>query len=235
MAQRALPRIASVAAHLQPQAVAGAASSNAENYRGVFEGKLGFGKKCAVVVVDFCLAYTTPGSKWYCPGSGFGVVDAVDRSVELLRLARAKAVPVYYTQVYFEHESDGGLFKQKIGSIREWTPYNPLIQIDPKLTPGKDDCVFVKQYPSAFWGTNLASNLHASGVDTCIVIGCSTSGCVRATVLDGMCHGFRCIVPRECVGDRTEAVHEANLFDINAKMGDVVPLQDVLAHLNALA
>lgn len=92
----------------------------------------------------------------------------------------------------------------------------------------------VKQYPSAFFGTELASMLRASGVDTVILVGCSTSGCIRATALDAMQHGFRCIVPRECVGDRTRAVHESNLFDINAKNGDVVAVSEVVDYLKEL-
>ena len=90
------------------------------------------------------------------------------------------------------------------------------------------------QYPSAFFGTSLAANLRAIHVDTCIVVGCSTSGCIRATVLDGMCHGFRCIVPRECVGDRTESIHDSNLFDMNAKNGDVVAKAVVMDYLSNL-
>lgn len=210
------------------------AEENAASVRGLFDGGLGFGEKSALVVVDFTKAYTTPGSKWYCPGSGFGVVDAVAQTAPLLELARQKAVPVFYTVVYYEHESDGGVFTQKVPALRTWTKDNPLVQIDDGVAPRAGEKVIVKQYPSAFFGTSLASNLHSIGVDTCIVTGCSTSGCIRATVLDGMCHGFRCIVPRECVGDRTESVHESNLFDMNAKNGDVVPRQVVMDYLNSL-
>jgi len=187
-----------------------------------------------VIVVDFTKAYTTLGSKWYCPGKDFGVVDAVDQSIDLLTLARKKRVPIFYTTVYFEHPTDGGIFTQKIPAIRSWTKDNPLCEIDQKVLPQAGDSVLVKQYPSAFFGTNLACNLRAINVDTCIVIGCSTSGCIRASVLDGMQQGFRCIVPRECVGDRTESIHDANLFDINAKNGDVVAKQVVMDYLTKL-
>lgn len=187
-----------------------------------------------MIVVDFTKAYTTLGSKWYCPGKDFGVVDAVDQSIDLLTLARKKRVPIFYTTVYFEHPTDGGIFTQKIPAIRSWTKDNPLCEIDQKVLPQAGDSVLVKQYPSAFFGTNLACNLRAINVDTCIVIGCSTSGCIRASVLDGMQQGFRCIVPRECVGDRTESIHDANLFDINAKNGDVVAKQVVMDYLTKL-
>ncbi|CAE7501597.1 nicF, partial [Symbiodinium microadriaticum] len=133
--------------------------------------------------------------------------------------------------VYFEHPSDGGIFTQKIPKLRTWTKDNPLVEIDDSIAPHEGDAVLVKQYPSAFFGTSLACNLRAIGVDTCIMIGCSTSGCIRASVLDGMQQGFRCVVPRECVGDRTQSIHESNLFDINAKNGDVVPKQSVMDYM----
>ena len=100
--------------------------------------------------------------------------------------------------------------------------------------PEEEDTVLVKKYPSAFFGTELASMLTARGVDTIILVGCSTSGCIRATALDAMQHGFRCVVPRECVGDRTAAVHESNLFDINSKNGDVLPKRTVMDFLSRL-
>eukprot|EP01062_Namystynia_karyoxenos_P084067 TRINITY_DN9811_c0_g1_i1.p2 TRINITY_DN9811_c0_g1~~TRINITY_DN9811_c0_g1_i1.p2 ORF type:complete len:255 (+),score=108.27 TRINITY_DN9811_c0_g1_i1:62-766(+) len=226
-------RAAVLASHLRPCGSA-RGCSNQENYKGLFDGGLGFGQKSAVIVVDFTNAYTQSGSRWYCPGKGYGVVDAVAQSRDLLALARAKGVPVFYTKVFYEHPSDGGVFTQKIPLLRTWTKDNPLCEIDASIAPQSGDVVLVKQYPSAFFGTSLASNLRALNVDTCVVIGCSTSGCIRATVLEGMQHGFRCIVPRECVGDRTESVHESNLFDINAKNGDVVAKQVVMDHFAAL-
>jgi len=217
-----------------PTAAVTSSTTTSQSYKGLFDGGLGFGQKSAIIVVDFTKAYTTPGSKWYCGGKGFGVVDAVAESVELLVLARRKGVPIFYTQVYYEHETDGGVFTQKIPALKTWTKDNPLVAIDDKITPEKGDSVLVKQYPSAFFGTNLACNLRSINVDTCIVIGCSTSGCIRASVLDGMQHGFRCIVPAECVGDRTEEVHKSNLFDMNAKNGDVVSKAVVMEYLLSL-
>ena len=104
----------------------------------------------------------------------------------------------------------------------------------PELPPAEPDVVIAKQYASAFFGTPLAAMLTSLGVDTVILTGCSTSGCVRATAVDGMQHGFRVIVPRECVGDRHQAPHEANLFDIDSKYGDVVGKADVLTYLRQL-
>jgi maleamate amidohydrolase len=199
-----------------------------QNYRGVFDGRLGFGRAPAIIVVDFIRAYTEPGSPLYAPA----VVEAVRASVPLLTAARRKGVPVIYTRVvYHPSGNDGGLFVRKVPTLRRMVEGEPLAEIVPELPPGPDDVILIKQYASAFFGTSLAAMLTARGVDTLIITGCSTSGCVRATAVDAMQNGFRPVVPRECVGDRHAAPHEANLFDINAKYGDVVPLADVLARL----
>jgi maleamate amidohydrolase len=202
-----------------------------QNYRGVFDGRLGFGRAPAILVVDFIRAYTEPGSPLYAPA----VVEAVKATVPLLALARERKVPVIYTRVlYHPNGADGGLFVQKVPTLRKMVEGEPLADIVPELPPGPDDVILVKQYASAFFGTSLAAMLTARGIDTLIVTGCSTSGCVRATAVDTMQYGFRPVVPRECVGDRHEGPHEANLFDINAKYGDVVALRDVMDRLQAL-
>ena len=202
--------------------------SKFENYSGVFDGRLGFGKKAAVLVIDFIRAYTTPGEPLYAPA----VVTAVNETVDLLALARSKEVPVIYTQVlYNRHGLDGGIFVQKVPILRTLVPGEPLAEIVPQLTPTDSDIIIVKQYASGFFGTPLAASLTSMGVDTLILTGCSTSGCVRATAVDGMQYGFRVIVPRECVGDRHQAPHEANLFDIDSKYGDVVTKAEVMAYL----
>ncbi len=199
-----------------------------QNYSGVFDGRIGFGKKPAVLVVDFILAYTTPGAALYADG----VVQAVGETVALLDRARAKGIPVIYTKVlYHPNGADGGIFVQKVPVLRTMIPGEPLAEIVPELSPAENDVILVKQYASAFFGTSLAAMLTAQGVDTIILTGCSTSGCVRATAVDGMQYGFRVIVPRECVGDRHPAPHEANLFDIHSKYGDVVGKGEVLEYL----
>ena len=199
-----------------------------ENYKGVFDNRLGFGLRCAVVVIDFIKAYTTPGAPFYAPG----VVSAVQASVSLLATARRAGVPIIYTKVvYHPSGADGGLFVQKVPALRTLVEDAPLGVIDPKITPEAGDLVIAKNYPSGFFGTTLASTLHTQGIDTIILIGCSTSGCVRATAVDAIQHGFRVVVPRECVGDRHDGPHEASLFDIQAKYGDVLPQADVENHL----
>lgn len=195
------------------------------NYAGVFDSRLGFGVRPAVLVVDFINAYTTPGSPLYAPD----VVTAVQETVPLLALARERQIPVVYTQVlYNPNFQDGGIFVQKVPVLKTLVPGEPLAAIVPELMPAPRDTILTKQYASAFFGTSLAAMFTSLRVDTVILTGCSTSGCVRASAVDGMQYGFRVIVPRECVGDRHQAPHEANLFDINSKYGDVVSKADVM-------
>lgn len=202
-----------------------------QNYRGVFDSALGFGWNPAIIVVDFIRAYTEPGSPLYAPA----VVAAVKATVPLLDAARQKGIPVVYTRVlYHPSGADGGLFVRKVPALRRMVEGEPLADIVPELAPGPDDVILIKQYASSFFGTSLAAMLTARGIDTLVITGCSTSGCVRATAVDAMQYGFRPIVPRECVGDRHDGPHEANLFDINAKYGDVVALKDVLGQFAGL-
>ena len=202
-----------------------------ENYAGVFDGRLGFGNRAAILVIDFINAYTTEGSALYAAP----VVDAVQQSVDVLELARQKNVPIIYTKVLYNRNGlDGGIFVQKVPVLRTMVEGEPMAEIVPELEPEDDDVVIVKQYASAFFGTSLAAMLTSMQVDTVIITGCSTSGCVRASAVDGMQYGFRVIVPRECVGDRHSEPHEANLFDIDSKYGDVVSRQIVLDYLHQL-
>ncbi|GAB1422405.1 N-carbamoylsarcosine amidohydrolase [Anaerolineales bacterium] len=200
-----------------------------DNYVGVFDGRLGFGKKPAVLVVDFINAYITEGSALFAPP----VIDAVNETVDLLSLARQKSVPVIYTKVlYNKNGLDGGIFVQKVPILKILIEGEQLAEIVPQLSPKEDDVMIVKQYASAFFGTSLAAMLTSMGVDTILLTGCSTSGCVRATAVDGMQYGFRVMIPRECVGDRHAAPHESNLFDIDSKYGDVLSKAEVMTYLN---
>lgn len=200
----------------------------AASYRGVFGDRVGFGQRPALIVVDFVRAYTEPGAPLFAPA----VVDAVRATRPLLDRARARRLPVVFTRVeYSRSAAEAGVFLRKVPALAAFTAGSPLAAIVPELAPGPDEVVLVKAYASAFFATPLASLLVAAAVDTVIVVGCSTSGCVRATAVDGLQHGFRVIVPRECVADRAAAPHDANLFDIDAKYGDVLPLAAVMEHL----
>lgn len=201
------------------------AETREANYRGVFDNRLGFGDRPAVLVIDFIKAYTTQGAAFF----GRGVVEAVAATVPLLRAARAATVPIIYTKNLFHPSGiDGGLFVKKVPALRTLVEGEPLAEIDPLIAPAPEDLVIVKNYPSCFFGTSLASTLVGLGVDTVVLTGCSTSGCVRAAAIDAIQYGYRVIVPRECVGDRHDGPHEANLFDINAKYGDVIAKAEVV-------
>ncbi len=206
--------------------------SREQSYAGVFDNRLGFGKKCAVIVIDFMKAYTTPGEPLYHQG----IVDAVDASVSLIETARATSTPIIHARVMYDRSGvDGGIFVKKIPVLRTMVEGEPMAEIDPKMAPLPGEHVIVKNYASAFFGTSLASALTALGVDTVILIGCSTSGCVRATAVDAIQSGFIPIVPEECVGDRHAGPHDAAMFDMNAKYADVMPKSEVEAHLKSTA
>lgn len=202
----------------------------AEDYRQAgFSNRLGFGDHPALVVVDFCQAYLDPDSPLYA-----GVEDARESCIRLLAAARSAQIPVLHTRVEFQPGgADGGIFFRKVAALECFVRSNPLGEYGEGLEPADDEVVVVKQYASGFFGTSLASTLTSLGVDTLIITGVSTSGCVRATALDACQHGFVPIVVRDACGDRDQRVHEANLFDLDAKYADVVSEQEVLDFLAA--
>lgn len=199
------------------------------NEESAFRGhRLGFGTRPALLVIDFMQGYTTPGSPFYAPG----VVQAVAASVDLLDSARRHGVTVIHTNVrYGAGFADGGMFVRKIPALECMVDGNPLAEFCEPVRPRAGEAVITKQYASAFFGTSLAALLTSQRIDTVILCGCSTSGCIRASAVDAISHGYYTIVVRECVGDRHPAPHEANLFDIDAKYGDVVDRHEVLDYL----
>jgi maleamate amidohydrolase len=188
---------------------------------------VGFGASPAVLVVDMVRAYLDPASPLYA-----GVEGTVEPARRVIEAARAADVPVIYTEVvYTPGGRDGGVFFRKVRALKVFQGRGPMGQILPELAPRDGDVVVSKQYASAFFGTSLASTLTALGVDTVIVMGYSTSGCVRASAVDAMQHGFVPIVVRDACGDRDARPHEANLFDLDAKYADVVGSDEVVAYL----
>ncbi|MHC8293969.1 N-carbamoylsarcosine amidohydrolase [Pseudomonas sp. LB3P58] len=203
-----------------------------DNYQGVWGQRIGFGQKAALLMIDFMRGYTTEGAPLFAPG----VVSAVAESVELLASARRQGIPVVHTNIRYHpgHFADGGIWVKKAPVMKDMVEGNPLAAFCEEVQPQEDEVVISKQYASAFFGSSLASMLHAQGIDTVVLAGCSTSGCIRATAVDAVQHGFRTIVVRECVGDRHSAPHEANLFDIDSKYGDVVSKQEAIAHFKKM-
>ena len=189
------------------------------------------GKKPALVMVDFVRAYFEPGAQLY-----MGLDDCLHSASRILKAARDAGILVIHTQVAFSQGGvDGGHFFKKVGALKNFVGTTYLGEIMPEVAPLPSEPIIVKQYASAFFGTSLSSTLSANDIDTVIVAGVSTSGCIRATVVDTIQHGFIPIVPREAVGDRDDAPHEANLFDIQQKYGEVLSEQDVVSYLEALA
>ncbi|UYU06254.1 N-carbamoylsarcosine amidohydrolase [Serratia marcescens] len=203
-----------------------------DNYRGVWGQRIDFGRRPALLAIDFMQAYTTEGAPLFAPG----VVSAVEESRELLACARRTGIPVIHTHIRYHagHFADGGLWVKKAPVMKDMVAGNPLAAFCPPVAPLADEVVLSKQYASAFFGTALAPLLVAQGIDTLLMIGCSTSGCIRASAVDAVQHGFRAMVVRECVGDRHPGPHEANLFDIDSKYGDVVHKREALDYLNRL-
>jgi maleamate amidohydrolase len=190
-----------------------------------FHGRAGFGERPALIVVDVNVGFTDPASPLACDLDD--VVVAIQR---LLGETRAAGFPVVYTTVSYT-EADrrtAAVFIEKVPALLTLEAGSRWVEIDPRISPLSDEPVLNKLFASAFYGTALASYLVANGCDSLIVTGASTSGCVRATVVDALQHGYRPIVPRDAVGDRNPAAHEANLYDIDTKYGDVVSVDDVV-------
>ncbi|WP_297081514.1 isochorismatase family protein [uncultured Demequina sp.] len=196
-----------------------------------FSGRVGFGRRPAVVVIDFAKAWLDPASP-----IGSDLSGAVAETIRILRAARASGTPVFFTTMAFEPDlSDVGqnvLRKKRHTEVQskgsEW------VELDPALERRPDEVLIVKQRASAFFGTPLLSQLIAHNVDTLIVTGCSTSGCIRASAQAAHDNNLRVIVPEGAVGDRNRAAHDSNIVDINARMADVVDVDDVLSYLETV-
>ena len=203
-----------------------------EQYRQAgFGGRVGWGKKPALVVIDMAGAWTSSDEM---PGSALSSVTDSVRS--LLEVFREKNLPRYFTTMaYDETMTDvGAVAAKKTPHLLEMTRGSERVQLIPELERRADEPLIEKPRASSFFNTNLVSLLISAGVDTIVVTGCSTSGCVRATSESGVDFNFHVIVPQEAVGDRSESAHWAALFDIDNRYGDVVPLEDALQHLHAL-
>jgi nicotinamidase-related amidase len=196
-----------------------------------FHGRAGFGKRPALLVIDVNVGFTDPASPLVCELDD--VVASIRRLLDEFRRAQ---LPVVYTTVSYG-EGDkvaAAAFIDKIPALLTLEAGSRWVEIDPRIAPLPAEPVLNKLFASAFFGTPLASLLASAGCDSVVVTGASTSGCVRATAVDALQHGYRPAVPREAVGDRNPAAHEANLYDIDAKYGDVVAVDDVVDHLEAL-
>jgi maleamate amidohydrolase len=187
------------------------------------------GERPALVVVDVNRGFTDPASPLLCE-----LDDCVASIARLLEAFRRAELPVVFTTVCYDDfgKQAAAVFLEKIPALLALEPGSEWVEIDPRIAPAEGEPVLSKYFASAFFGTTLSSVLASAGADTVVVTGASTSGCVRATALDALQHGYRAVVPREAVGDRNPEAHEANLYDLDTKYADVVSLEDVVGALS---
>lgn len=191
---------------------------------------LGFGERPALLVIDIMNAFTDASLPL-----GADLDPQIAAINRLLDVAHAQTLPVYFSVVAYDEPDcrDAGIWGAKMTGLHGLTAGSTAVELDDRLHREPHDGVFVKKYASCFFGTDLVSRLTARRIDTLIVTGCTTSGCVRASAVDAIQYGFRPVVVREAVGDRSKPAHDQSLFDIQAKYGDVMTLEAVLAALGA--
>lgn len=199
----------------------------ADNYANVYNNRIGFGNKPALILVDFVEGYFDKSCDLYAD-----VEDVLACALRVREAARAAGILVIYTNVvYHKSAINGGRFYEKAKPLRYFLEGSPMGAWPKGMQPSEDELIISKQYPSAFFGTSLASTLTAAGIDTAIITGLTTSGCIRATCVDACSNGFIPIVVEQACGDRHEDPHKANLFDMNAKYADVVSEQEIINFL----
>ncbi len=195
-----------------------------------FADRSGYGQRPALLVVDFINGFTDPSSPL---GGDFSSELAVTNL--LLGEFRQANLPCIYTIIEYDHDyKDAGVFIKKVPSLGVLKRGSPLCDVDPRIAPQVGDHIVSKKYASSFFGTELDSYLRNHGIDTLVITGCTTSGCVRASAVDSLQYGYQTIVVRDGVGDRADGPHEANLFDIDAKYGDVVAADEVADYVRSL-
>ena len=186
----------------------------------------GLGQHPALVLVDLINGFTDPA----CP-LGSEADDVVAANAQLLQIFRTLGLPVFFTTVVYHNENQARVFRDRVPALEVLQPGSHWVQVDQRLAPLANELVIEKNWASGFFRTDLHTKLKQANVDSLIVTGLTTSGCVRATAVDGLQHDYRVVIPREAVGDRNPQAHEANLFDLNAKYADVLDLKEVLSML----
>jgi len=196
-----------------------------------FSERIGYGERPAILIIDMCRGITEREFKMF-----IDMETHIPRIQAIVDAARVIRAPVIFTTVaYHQDLADAGTFGKKVPVVQELIHGSPLVEIDPRLPMVDSDHLLTKKFPSAFYATHLQSMLTSQRVDTTIIVGNSTSGCVRATLIDAVSGGFRAIVPRDCVADRVPLSHDVNLFDIDSKYGDVTDSEEVVQYLHSLA
>ncbi|MCS6931336.1 MAG: isochorismatase family protein [Acetobacteraceae bacterium] len=210
--------------------MSGGLTSDLEVYaRQGFGQRAGLGAAPALLIVDFVNGFADPAVF-----GGGNIREAIAATVPVLAFCRGRGIPVAHTRVVYAADgSDGGIFARKAPGLLRLTEESPLSQIVPELAPAPGELVVRKLSASAFFETPLSSWLRLKRVDTLLVAGCTTSGCVRASVVDSLQHNFRTVVLTDCVGDRAPGPHEANLFDMGQKYADLMDSAAAMAAIGA--
>ena len=196
-----------------------------------FGQKIGFGERPALIIIDMVKAFTDASRML-----GANLDTQIEATRPLLEVAHQRGFPVLFSTVRYEDQNlrDAGLWGLKMKGSATLTADSDGWEIDPRLEVRPADSLLFKKYASCFFGTDLVPRLNARRIDTLIITGCTTSGCVRATAVDAVQNGFRPMVVREAVGDRSVAAHDQSLFDLNAKYADVVSLDETLQYLTTI-
>jgi maleamate amidohydrolase len=193
--------------------------------------KIGFGERPALIVIDMLKGFTDAAMPL-----GANLDREIEAQKPLLKVAHERGIPVIFSTVMY-HEADirdAGIWGLKQKGALTLTADSEAVKVDPRLDRRPSDSLLVKRYASCFFGTDLVPRLTSRRIDTLIIVGCTTSGCVRATAVDAVQNGFRPMVVREAVGDRSAAAHEQSLFDLNAKYADVVSLDETLHYMKTI-
>jgi len=192
---------------------------------------IGFGERPALIVIDMLKGFTDPAMPL-----GADLDRQIEAQKPLIEIAHQRQIPVIFSTVIYEEAEakDAGLWGVKMKGSLTLAAGSEAVKVDPRLDKKRDDILLVKKYASCFFGTDLVPRLNSRRIDTLIITGCTTSGCVRATAVDAVQNGFRPMVVREAVGDRSVAAHEQSLFDLNAKYADVVSLDETLQYLKTV-
>ena len=193
--------------------------------------RIGFGERPALIVIDMLKGFTDPAMPL-----GAALDKEIEAQQPLLEVAHARGIPVIFSTVIYEEEGvrDAGVWALKQSGARTLIAGSDAVKVDRRLPMKPKDILLAKKYASCFFGTDLVPRLNARRIDTLIITGCTTSGCVRATAVDAVQNGFRPMVVREAVGDRSAAAHDQSLFDLNAKYADVVSLDETLQYLKTV-
>jgi len=193
-----------------------------------FGQRIGFGERPALLVIDMINAFTNPALPL-----GADLSREIEQIRHILNEARRVRIPIYFTTVKLEERDfQESIWARKMPlGFRTLLAGTPEVEVDPRLERRPEEPLIVKKYASCFFGTDLIARLNSQRIDTLIITGCTTSGCVRATAVDAISNGFRPIIPAEAVGDRVRPAHEQSLFDLNAKYADVVSVEEVLGYL----